>query len=292
MSVCVATVAFLMVQRMPKPCEEPLTYRLGRIDEQFGITRLEFSMAVKKAAAVWGKPLARDLFREDPQGSIEINLIYDYRQETSDKLKQLDGKMDGSTDSIQSMKMRYENLKAEHEKKIASLEADLQACNARINAYNAKVEFWNREGGVPQARRLQLLSEKNELDSLRESFRMRREEVKSLSDEINTLSAVINEIVAGYNQYVDHYRDVGSRLAGEFQEGFFESKDGKQSITIYHFDNGEKLVRLLVHELGHALRLPHSENPQAVMYRLNQYDSAELTADDIAALKTRCAKYK
>jgi len=71
---------------------------------------------------------------------------------------------------------------------------------------------------------------------------------------------------------------------------FFESKDGKQSITIYHFDNGEKLVRLLVHELGHALRLPHSENSQAVMYRLNQYDTAELTADDITALKTRCEK--
>lgn len=290
--VCMAAVAFLMAPRMPKPCEEPLTYRLGRIDERFGITRMEFSMAVRKAAVVWGKPLARELFREDLQGAIEINLIYDYRQETSDKLKQLDDKMDGSTDSIQSMKIRYESLKAEHEKKIASLEAELQAYNARINAYNAKVEFWNREGGVPQTQRIQLTSEKNELDSLRESFRTRREEVKSLSDEINTLSAVINEIVAGHNQNVDHYRDVGSRLAGEFQEGFFESKDGKQSITIYHFDNGEKLVRLLVHELGHALRLPHSENPQAVMYRLNQYNSAELTTDDIAALKTRCAKYK
>jgi len=158
--VCVTTVALLMVLRMPKPCEEPLTYRLGRIDERFGITRMEFSIAVRKAAAVWGKPLARELFREDPQGAIEINLIYDYRQETSDKLKQLDYKMDGSTDSIQSMKMRYESLKAEHEKKIASLEVELQSYNARINAYNAKVEFWNREGGVPQAQRIQLTSEK------------------------------------------------------------------------------------------------------------------------------------
>lgn len=288
--VCTGAVVLLVYLCMPKPCEEPLTYRLGRIDERFGITRTEFSMAVRKAAAVWGKPLARELFREDPQGAIEINLIYDYRQETSDKLKQLDYKMDGSTDSIQSMKMRYESLKAEHEKKTASLEVELQSYNARINAYNAKVEFWNREGGVPQTQRIQLTSEKNELDSFRESFRMRREEVKNLSDEINTLSAVINEIVAGYNQDVDHYRDVGSRLAGEFQEGFFESKDGKQSITVYHFDNGEKLVRLLVHELGHALRLPHSENSQAVMYRLNQYDTAELTADDIAALKIRCEK--
>ena len=60
---------------------------------------------------------------------------------------------------------------------------------------------------------------------------------------------------------VDHYRDVGSRLSGEFEEGFFKSKEGRQSITIYHFENETKLVRLLVHELGHALRLKHSDNP-------------------------------
>jgi len=45
---------------------------------------------------------------------------------------------------------------------------------------------------------------------------------------------------------------------------------------------------LLAHELGHALRLNHSNDPNAVMYRLNQSDAAELTTDDIVALKARC----
>jgi len=283
--VIVLLVIFL---RMPKPCEEPLTYRLGRIDERFGLTRLDFSMAVRKAAAVWGQPLSRELFREDSQGTIEISLIYDYRQDASDKLKQLDYKMAGTKDSIESMKMRYENLKSEYEQKHAILENDLRAHNARANAYNAEIESWNRQGGAPETIRSRLTSAKNELDSDRESLRIRQDAARKLADEVNSMILVINETVARQNQDVDHYRDVGSRLSGEFQEGFFESKEGKQSITIYHFDNEAKLVRLLVHELGHALRLNHSNNPNAVMYRLNQFDAAELTTDDIDLLKARC----
>ncbi len=284
----IAVVMFLIFLRMPKPCQEPLTYRLGRIDERFGLTHLEFSMAIRKAAAIWGKPLSRELFREDSQGTIEISLIYDYRQEVSDKLKQLNYRMDGTNDTFERMKMRYESLKSEHEQKSVTLENDLHAYNARINAYNDEIQSWNRQGGVPETHRIRLMSGKNELDSVRESLKIRQDEAKRLADEISTMMLVINEIVAMHNQDVDHYRDVGSRLVGEFREGFFESKDGKQSIAIYHFDNEAKLVRLLVHELGHALRLNHSNNPNAVMYRLNQFDAAELTADDIAALKARC----
>lgn len=284
----VAAVLFAIFLRIPKPCQEPLTYRLGRIDEMFGLTRLEFSMAVRKAAAVWGKPLSRELFREDFQGTIEISLIYDYRQETSDKLKQLNYRMAGAKDTYESMKMRYESLKSEYEQKRVTLENDLRAYNARINAYNAEIESWNRQGGVTERHRSRLMSAKNELDSARESLKVRQDEAKRLADEINSKMLVINENVARQNMDVDHYRNVGSRLSGEFQEGFFESKEGKQSITIYHFDNEAKLVQLLVHELGHALRLNHSNNPNALMYRLNRFDIAELTADDIAALKARC----
>ena len=284
----VGAVLFEIFLQMPKPCQKPLTYRLGQIDERFGLTRPEFSMAVKKAAAVWGKPLSRELFREDSQGKIELRLIYDYRQETSDKLKQLKQRMDDTKNIRESMKVRYESLKYEYEQKYITLENDLRDHNARINAYNAEIEYWNREGGAPERERRRLMLAKNELNSARESLQVCQNEFKRLADEINGMMLVINENVSRQNLDVDHYRDVGSRLSGEFQEGFFESKDGKQSITIYHFENEAKLVRLLVHELGHALRLNHSNNPNAVMYRLNRFDIAELTEDDIAALKVRC----
>ena len=283
--VLALVVVFL---RMPKPCREPLTYRFGHIDERFGLTRWEFSMAVQKAAAIWGQPLSRELFREDPQGAIEISLVYDYRQEAADKLKKLNFKMDYTKDSHDNMKLRLERLKSEYERNRAVPDSDLSAFNARLNAYNAEIEAWNRRGGAPENVRNRLMSGKSELNAERERLHIRQDEAKRMVDEINSLVLVMNEIAAVRNLDVVRYRDVGSRLGGEFQEGYFEHKKGTQSIKIYHYNDDANLVRLLVHELGHALGLGHSANPDAVMYRLNQSDKLELTADDIAALKVRC----
>jgi hypothetical protein len=284
----IAAVLYVTLLREPKPCQEPLTYRIGRVDERFGLSRSDFSQAVRKAAAIWGEPLSRELFREDSEGKIEINLIYDYRQETSNKLKQINSRMGDTKDTYENIKMRCDGLKAEYEQKHAVLQDDLSAYNARINAYNAEVASWDRRGGAPETDHNRLLSEKNELASVHEGLKIRQDEVNRLVEEINGTVLVMNEVAARQNLDVGEYQEVGSQLNGEFQEGFFESKQGKQSITIYHFDNEAKLVRLLVHELGHALRLGHSENPKAVMYRLNQFDAAELTGDDIAALRARC----
>ena len=284
----IALALVVVFLRMPKPCREPLTYRFGHIDERFGLTRWEFSMAVQKAAAIWGQPLSRELFREDPQGAIEISLVYDYRQEAADKLKKLNFKMDYTKDSHDNMKLRLERLKSEYERNRAVPDSDLSAFNARLNAYNAEIEAWNRRGGAPENVRNRLMSGKNELNAERERLHIRQDEAKRMVDEINSLVLVMNEIAAVQNLDVVNYRDVGSRLGGEFQEGYFEHKKGSQSIKIYHYNDDAKLVRLLVHELGHSLGLEHSANPDAVMYRLNQSDKLELSEDDIAALKARC----
>lgn len=291
--VALVVVLFLNIPRAPKPCEEPLTYRIGRVDGRFGISRSEFSLAVRKAANVWEKPLSRELFREDPKGKIEISLIYDYRQETTDSLKQINSRMDDTKDAYENSKSRYEDLRAEYEGKREALENDFRDLNARIQAYNADIEYHNRQGGASEAQRIRMMSEKKDLDAIRESLDSRQAELNRLAGEVNSMVLVTNEIAERQNQQVERYHEVGSRLGGEFQEGYYESKNGKQSITLYHFDNEAKLVRLLVHELGHALGLDHSDNPGAVMYRLNQGDAAELAQDDIAALRARCDnKYK
>jgi len=274
--------------RVPKPCQETITYRIGKVDDRFGLARNEFALAVNMAAAIWGKPLSRELFREDSQGAIEINLVYDYRQEASDKLKKLNYKIENTKTSYEDLKARLESLKTEYDQGNTILAGDFSLYNARINTLNANVGYWNRRGGIADDVYKKLTQEKNELESQREKLELRQDDLRRLADTINSIVVVINEIAANINLDSVNYHNTGEALGREFCEGFYESKNGKQTINIYQFDNDYRLVRVLAHEFGHALRLNHSADPQAVMYRLMQSDVIELSADDIAALQRRC----
>jgi hypothetical protein len=286
--VIIPVILAVIYLRTPKPCQEPITYHVGKIDERFGITRQEFAVAVNIAAAMWGKPFAREFFREDARGAIEINLIYDYRQEATDQLKKLNYKIDNTKVSYENLKSRLENVKAEYDQQSASLAYDSNAYNMRIDVFNKEVESWNRRGGVPEGTQKKLLQEKDDLNSLREKLQSRQNELKGLADTINSLVVVINEIATNINLDLVNYRDTGNTLGREFCEGLYESRNGKQTINIYQFDNDYRLVRVLAHEFGHALRLSHSKDPKAVMYRLIQSDAIDLSADDITAIKARC----
>src|SRR4030066_96916 len=134
----------------PKPCQNEITYRIGHVDERFGLTHEEFTIAVKLAAQMWEEPFSRQLFREDDNGIIEINLVYDYRQEASDRLKKLNYKIERSLESYEELKTRLENLKTEYNQKKITLSVDFNTYKARVNAFNADNEFWRRRGGVPE----------------------------------------------------------------------------------------------------------------------------------------------
>ena len=272
----------------PKPCQETITYRIGKVDERFGLSRQEFAMAVNMAAAMWGKPLARELFREDSQGIIEMNLIYDYRQESSDKLKKLNYKIDNTKTSYDDLKVRLENLKEEYNQRNIVLTNDFNSYNLRVNAFNANVDYWNKHGGINESIHNKLTQEKNELISMQEKLNVQQNDLKRLADTINSMVVVINEIATNINLDSVDYQNTGDALGREFCEGFYESKNGRQTINIYQFDNNYRLVRVIAHEFGHALRLNHSIDPQTVMYRLIQSDTIELSPDDIAALHRRC----
>jgi hypothetical protein len=286
--LAILIVLIVSFMRTPKPCQEPITYRLGKIDERFNLTREEFRTAINIAVAMWGKPFYRDLFREDPDGVIEINILYDYRQEATDRLKKLNYKIDRSKSSYEELKSRLENLKIEYEQKKAGLSIDFNAYNAKVNAFNAETESWNRRGGAPQSVHSRLIKEKDELVTLSDNLHRRQEESKTLVDTINSIVVVINEIASNNNLDLVDHQNIGNTLGREFCEGVYEYKKGKRSITIYQYDTEYRLVRVLAHEFGHALGLNHSKSGEAVMYHLIQSDSLVLAPDDIAALKGHC----
>ncbi|PKN71565.1 MAG: hypothetical protein CVU54_00650 [Deltaproteobacteria bacterium HGW-Deltaproteobacteria-12] len=271
-----------------KPCEDTLTYRIGKVDDRFDLSRQEFALAVKMAAAMWGKPLGRNIFREDFRGAIEINLVYDYRQEALDKLRKINFKIDNTKNSYDDLKARLEKLKAEHDQKSALLSNDFNSHNLRMSTFNKNVEYWNRNGRMMESVHKSLMQEKDELNSLQEKLKRGQDDLRRLTDTINDLVVVINEIATNINLDLVKYQNTGDSLGREFCEGFYESRNGKQTINIYQFDNNKRLIRVLAHELGHALKLNHSADPSAVMYRLIQSEAIELSPDDFSALQNRC----
>src|SRR5438552_1130802 len=71
------------------PCQQPIAYSLGTFDARFGISQDTFLRDIAAAEAIWEVPVGRQLFSYNPSGALKVNLIYDYRQAATVKLRAL-----------------------------------------------------------------------------------------------------------------------------------------------------------------------------------------------------------
>jgi len=200
-----------------------------------------------------GKPFFRDRFEENPKSISEINLVYNYRLEASDKLKNLNYKIENTKNSYDDLKFRFENLKSEYERKNVALVSDFNAYNAWVSTFNAGIQSGRQRDRISEHNYRRPMTEKDELNSIHQNLQERQEEMKRMNDTISSKASVINEIAVNYELDVVNHRDDGNRMGTEFCQGNHTSKEGRQTITIYQFDNGGRLVRVLAHEFRHAL---------------------------------------
>lgn len=149
-----------------------------------------------------------------------------------------------------------------------------QEATVEIKALQAKV---NAERAEYNALRAQY-------EAMRKNPLRTRKEV----DEINAVIDTLNAVAKKLNAHVAELNKIGKARGEEFTEGEYRRDVTGTRIDIYEYSTKDKLVRVLAHELGHALGLDHVEDPKAIMYYLNESKNGALTKDDIAILKDRC----
>lgn len=269
-----------------RPCPAAIKYRIGTLDPRFGITGAEFRRFVEQAANVWESD--RKFFQYDPKGKLRISLVYDTRQEFTQHVVAVRASVSEKMTQADQIKEKLAPL-AENLHALDASYSDQAASFERAqDGYNQEVKRLNRAGGVPDARLQDMASERL---SLRKQFNLleeKRQALNQATDEFNTLIKKRNGLLKLVNAEADALNNSGPASV-KFEEGRYVREGAEERIDIFQFENNDKLLVILAHELGHALGMKHNSNPSSIMSPLIHTDRLALTVDDEEGLKARCS---
>ncbi|MDB5188082.1 MAG: matrixin family metalloprotease [Candidatus Kaiserbacteria bacterium] len=270
------------------PCSTPLTYSIGTVDSHFGIKKDMLIKDLAEAEDVWETPAKKELFTYVATGGdVTVNLIYDNRQASTDALKNIGLEVDSSLANYNEIKQKYAALHAQVANEQKTYDSETSDYSDEEAAYNAEVEQWNQKGGAPGSAYAQLQQQKIALQAKYAHLKALQSKLNSDIDTLNAEATVLNQQIVQLNLNVDQYNQTGSS-GGTFEEGVYEEKNYIQTINIYEYSNHIQLVRVLAHELGHALGLEHVDNSKSIMYKINTSTSLVASSQDIAELDRVC----
>jgi len=270
-----------------KPCEEPLRYSLGTIDEQFNLSESEFLHSISQAESIWENSISMNLFEYDPEAEFTINLIFDQRQQDTFDSQKIQEEIEKQTQSYDSLSKDLDSMKNTYESKLSLYNKHVKDYKDALEEYEKDVRHWNKKGGAPPEEFESLQEEQKEINT---QYRKLEEEQKelvalstrlqSLASQINTSAQVINGQIETYNQRYGNQK--------EFDQGAYYGTH----IDIYQFYELSDLQLVLAHELGHALRIDeHVQNQKSIMYYLmgeQDINEIKLSPQDIEALQIAC----
>ena len=224
------------------PCDYPLAYSIGSIDSRFKMTKEALITDAKIAGNVWSSSINKQLFVYDPKADFTINLVYDSRQELTNKITEMNKDLKEKQGEIDPKLEDYKRKELNFEK--------------RVKALNDQISSWNMKGGAPKEEYDKLIAEQK---SLQEEARVLTDEAKALGQATDDY----NSNAKNLNQEIDNYQQV---LVTKPEEGLYEQDGRKRKISIYIDISHDEFLHTLTHEMGHSLGLDHNTDPKSIMY--------------------------
>jgi Matrixin len=270
------------------PCSSPIAYSIGSFDARFGVSQADFLTDMQKAEKIWEGGANKQLFTYDVNGPLKINLVYDSRQQNTERLAKIGVVISGDRTTYDSLSVKYNAFKAEYTVKKQRYDSLLADYNAKKATYNQQVSFWNSQGGAPRDKFQELRTEADALNAEVGQINDMQSGMNDLVGTINVLASAINEVARVLNLNAANYNTIGASQGVTFEEGAYISDLTGTHIDIYQFSDQTRLIRVLAHELGHALGLAHVSSSKSIMYYLNEAGNEKLSPEDLAALKNKC----
>ena len=272
-----------------RPCSYPLSYRIGTVDPRFELSTAQVAELLAGAASNWNTAAGKTVLSAEPgTGVVTVNFVYDNRQQRASTMNTIKSSVNDDKSTYDALVGEYKSAQSAYQAQKASYDAAAAAFQGRTQVYQQQVASWNSRGGAPADVYAQLQAEKTQLDSQQAALDQLVRSINASAASLNALSGQINQLIDTLNLKVQKYNAVGAQGAGEFEEGLFTSSPGSETIDIYEYATATQLHRVLAHEFGHALGLEHVDDPQAIMYKLNESTNEHLTVSDIQELDRAC----
>ncbi len=262
------------------PCSQPIYYFINNFDERFGKTKESFIEQLRNSASIWNKIQGKDILIYDEVHTgkmsnfsnykLAINLIYDDRQRTTDKLNQINSTIEDSKSNYNGLEVQYYSLKQQYENKKSDINNLTIQYEASKLAYEKDLARINSQKSISKDSFNQIEKERLALNQKANEINNANRELNIIVDQLNAKVKELNSIGKDINGKIGTFNSVSQTTGPEFQEGEYVRNENGQQINIYEFKDQNKLTRVLAHEFGHAIGLDHVSGKDSIMNAYNE----------------------